>query len=94
MAREQSGRGAGWGQENPEARGAAWRARKTAAMPHSSDSSDSSFSRSPPPSKQVGSCLPLLLPSDSPGKGGERAGLPGPAPGAERPGDGWWQELD
>ena len=33
-----------------------------------------------------------VLPSDSPGKGGERAGLPPPALGAERPGDGWWQE--
>ncbi|OBS77468.1 hypothetical protein A6R68_16067 [Neotoma lepida] len=29
------------------------RARKITAMPHSSDSSDSSFSRSPPPGKQV-----------------------------------------
>ena len=65
---EQSGREASWWQESPEAPGAAWRARKTAAMPHSSDSSDSSFSRSPPPGKQVGSCLSLLLPPDSPGQ--------------------------
>lgn len=38
------------------------RARKITAMPHSSDSSDSSFSRSPPPGKQV---LGQSLPSDS-----------------------------
>lgn len=35
-------------------------------MPHSSDSSDSSFSRSPPPGKQVEYFFPSLLPSDSP----------------------------
>jgi hypothetical protein len=38
------------------------RARKIRTMPHSSDSSDSSFSRSPPPGKQV----PPSSPSPTP----------------------------
>lgn len=50
----------------PRGSGLCGEPRKIAAMPHSSDSSDSSFSRSPPPGKQVEYFFASLLPSDSP----------------------------
>lgn len=58
------------------------RARKISTMPHSSDSSDSSFSRSPPPGKQVPShplisdCLGVVkegqIPPSCPGSSWEK----------------------
>lgn len=60
------------------------RARKIAAMPHSSDSSDSSFSRSPPPGKQVESPLPLQPTFSFSGGGALGARATGPRPGSPR----------